>query len=159
MSKIKFNSGFTLIELMIVIAIIGVLAAMGSIGYSRYIKTAKMEELEQFALELAAGQEQFRSRHNAYYPFDNIEVTWAADGDKISKLLESRTTIPPGVFVQIISWAGAGGACGFCGGAGDFSQAGFGIRVQRDFDGTVGMDLGNPAIVVTQSMRPIRLNE
>ncbi|MEO8798239.1 MAG: prepilin-type N-terminal cleavage/methylation domain-containing protein [Polyangiaceae bacterium] len=40
----KTNAGFTLIELMIVVAIIGVLAVLAIFGVSKYLKTAKTAE-------------------------------------------------------------------------------------------------------------------
>ncbi len=42
--KRKLNAGFTLIELMIVVAIIGVLAVLAIYGVSKYLKTAKTAE-------------------------------------------------------------------------------------------------------------------
>lgn len=45
----KAQQGFTLVELLIVVAIIGILAAVGTPMYQDYTKTAKMAELDNFA--------------------------------------------------------------------------------------------------------------
>jgi type IV pilus assembly protein PilA len=41
------DRGFTLVELMIVVAIIGILAAMAVVGYSRFMRSAKTAEAKQ----------------------------------------------------------------------------------------------------------------
>ena len=42
MKKTKMTAGFTLVELIVVIAILGILAGVGTVGYSGYIKKANM---------------------------------------------------------------------------------------------------------------------
>ena len=48
----KKTEGFTLVELIVVIAILGILAGIGTVGYSGYIKKANMAADQQLASEV-----------------------------------------------------------------------------------------------------------
>lgn len=62
----KKNKGFTLIEVMIVVAIIGILAAIAYPSYDEYVKRGNRAEGQAFLNEVAARQERYFSQNNAY---------------------------------------------------------------------------------------------
>lgn len=65
------NSGFTLMELMIVVAIIGVLAGIGYPAYSNYVIRGKRAEGRAALVDGAARLERYYSDNNKYATADN----------------------------------------------------------------------------------------
>ncbi|MDC9523698.1 prepilin-type N-terminal cleavage/methylation domain-containing protein, partial [Pseudoalteromonas sp. Angola-31] len=55
----KTQQGFTLIELMITVAIVGIIAAIAVPNYSEYIKRASRAEAASALLDAANKQEQY----------------------------------------------------------------------------------------------------
>lgn len=53
------NNGFTLIELMIAVAIVGILAAIAVPNYTQYVARSKLSEAPSNLMQMAALQEQF----------------------------------------------------------------------------------------------------
>ena len=77
------NTGFTLIELMIVIAIIGIIAAIAIPSYSGYVATARMAEAKNNISALKLAEEEFFLENNKYF-FDTSEnnanlKSWSGD--------------------------------------------------------------------------------
>ncbi len=67
--------GYTLVELMIVIAIIGVLAALAVYGVRRYILSAKSAEAIEIINSIRAAQEQYRDERFQYLNVSSVDVS------------------------------------------------------------------------------------
>ena len=65
----KRRAGFTLVELMIVLAIIGILASIAYPGYASYITRSRRIEAQMAMLDIMQQQERFYSLHNTYVAF------------------------------------------------------------------------------------------
>ena len=66
-NKILFNSGFTLIELMIAIAILGIVTAIAIPAYNGYIETARMTEAKNNIAAIKLAEEEFFLENNRYF--------------------------------------------------------------------------------------------
>lgn len=70
--------GFTLVELMVVLAIVATLAAIAYPVYARHVIKARRAEAQMALLELMQKQEQYFTRHNAYLAFSARSTAPAA---------------------------------------------------------------------------------
>lgn len=62
----SLNTGFTLIEVIIVVAIIGILAAVAVPSYSRYMTDARRTDAMAFLSEVAGEQQRYFSDNNQF---------------------------------------------------------------------------------------------
>ena len=90
MNNMKKQQGFTLIELMIVVAIIGILAAIAIPAYQDYIARAQMAE----AIELVGGLKT------------PVEERWGVVGDITSFLTNTPSLRINGKYVSAIAQSG-----------------------------------------------------
>ena len=90
------SSGFSLIELLVVVAIIGILAAIGTVAYSGYVSSAKKKSAQNIMLQISLGQVEYYSDYDYYCCADSASTCTpdATTSDKVeTELLGGANSI------------------------------------------------------------------
>jgi prepilin-type N-terminal cleavage/methylation domain-containing protein len=70
------DHGFTLIELMIVVAILSVVAVLAVISYGRYVRRAARSEVIAMLGEIRVKEEAYNAENGGYYGTTTTETTF-----------------------------------------------------------------------------------
>jgi len=80
MRALHTKKGFTLIELMIVVAIIGILAAIAIPNFLRFQAKSKQAEAKTNLGALGTSAESYRAEHDTYRAIAWTDLSWAPTG-------------------------------------------------------------------------------
>jgi type IV pilus assembly protein PilE len=88
----KQQQGFTLIEVMITVAIIAILAAIAIPNYQEYIKQGRRSDARAMLLQVAQWMEKYRSENNGSYANAALPTGFSKSPDTGEKMYDITLT-------------------------------------------------------------------
>jgi type IV pilus assembly protein PilE len=98
MMKRKFTRGFTLIELMVAVAIVAILTAAAIPSYTSYVMKSRRPDAKQALLDFAAREERYYTLNNTYTStatalgYAAFPVSLGSNGDYLLSVLTATAT-------------------------------------------------------------------
>ena len=89
------SRGFTLIELMIVVAILSVVAVLAVISYGRYVRRAARSEVVAMLGEIRVKEEAYNAENGGYYSVTANETTFDPSTSTFKPKTPTATTWAP----------------------------------------------------------------
>ncbi len=95
MPVVRRSRAFTLIEAMVVVALVGILAVLASLAYRRWIRSSYLGEAHDMLSNIRSAEEAFRAENSGYLnvstdlttlypnatPTGNVKTQWGGAGD------------------------------------------------------------------------------
>jgi prepilin-type N-terminal cleavage/methylation domain-containing protein len=136
----RYREGYTLVELMVVVAIVGILATIAGVSYMKQVNKGKIAQMKQYALEVQSGQEQYRSRSGRYLSPGASYYTSSEDPkNKWENLLEFKHPGLEGSEITVSTEGGVSGdscsdACPGSQTPNDDGSSWYAILIEQDLD-------------------------
>ena len=105
-SHYKFKRAFSLIELLVVVALIGILSSIGVVAYGGYTKSAKQKTAELSLNTINLGLQEYKSNFGSYYTGAST-CNSNSSGNIVSNVLDGQDNLTDQDFQFCISASGS----------------------------------------------------